>query len=364
MTAPLSGAELARAFHADVVAPLLARAMPRLRYAAARLGSGSDVLGYDDAMSRDHDWGCRLTVLTDTADRAALSEVMRLLERELPGSYRGLPVRFDVSWDRSGSHRVQVATVSGFALSTLGVDPTAPLTPPDWLILTGQSVLELTAGPVFADSTAELAPVRERLAWYPADVELFVLAAGWRRLAQEMPFVGRTAQRGDETGSRLLSAQLAGDLMMLGFLLSRRWPPYSKWRGTAFGTLEVAGELAGPLAEATAAPGWRDREGALARACEILLDAQRARGLPAPAPAVIPFFDRPYRGVDNAVCAGLLSAITDPVLAVLPPIGSVEQWVANVDMLAYPQRRAALRTVYAAASGAGAAGVTAAAGDD
>ncbi|WP_207944593.1 hypothetical protein [Actinomadura rubrisoli] len=61
------GAELAGAFHSDLVRPLLARAMPRLRYAAARLGSGSDVLGLDDAMSRDHDWGCRLTLLVDDA---------------------------------------------------------------------------------------------------------------------------------------------------------------------------------------------------------------------------------------------------------------------------------------------------------
>ena len=43
--ATLPGRELARQFHADVVAPLLARAMPGLRYAAGRLGSGSDVLG-------------------------------------------------------------------------------------------------------------------------------------------------------------------------------------------------------------------------------------------------------------------------------------------------------------------------------
>lgn len=40
-----SGRELARLFHDDVVAPWLARAMPGLRYAAGRLGSGSDVLG-------------------------------------------------------------------------------------------------------------------------------------------------------------------------------------------------------------------------------------------------------------------------------------------------------------------------------
>ena len=65
----LSGGELSRQFHADAVAPLLARAMPGLGYAAGRLGSGSDVLGFDDAMSRDHDWGCRLTLLVDEADR-------------------------------------------------------------------------------------------------------------------------------------------------------------------------------------------------------------------------------------------------------------------------------------------------------
>ena len=44
-----SGAELARAFHADLVAPLLGRHLPGLGYAAGRLGSGSDVLGLDDA---------------------------------------------------------------------------------------------------------------------------------------------------------------------------------------------------------------------------------------------------------------------------------------------------------------------------
>ena len=48
----LRGADLARLFHAEVVGPWLARELPRLRYAAGRLGSGSDVLGLDDGTSR------------------------------------------------------------------------------------------------------------------------------------------------------------------------------------------------------------------------------------------------------------------------------------------------------------------------
>jgi hypothetical protein len=275
-----------------------------------------------------------------------------LLERELPGSYRGLPVRFPVTWDASLSHQVEVATVAGFAASRLGVDPLAGLPVPDWLILTGQSVLEVTAGPVFTDSTRELARVRAALRWYPPDVERYVLAAGWQRLVQYLPMVGRTAQRGDELGSRLLSAQLASDVVSLAFALSRRWAPYPKWRGTVFRELPIAARLTGPLTAASTAAGWRDREDGLASACEILLGLQRSRGLPAPASAVIPFWDRPYRGIDEAIQQSLLAGITDPQVAALPAgAGSVEQWADSADVLSQPGRRAALRAAYGAWAG-------------
>lgn len=188
----LSGAELARRFFTGVVEPLLTGALPQLRYAAGRLGSGSDVLGLDDGMSRDHDWGCRLTLLVDEHDREAVPEVSRLLEQRLPERFGEWPVRFPVTWDASISHKIEVATVADFAIGRLGVDPTDGLSVLDWLSLTGQSVLEVTAGPVFTDRTATLAPLRATLRWYPPDVERYVLAAGWQRLSQQMPMVSRT----------------------------------------------------------------------------------------------------------------------------------------------------------------------------
>src|ERR1700761_4803906 len=128
-----SGRELARQFHAEVVEPLLADSMPGLRYAAGRLGSGSDVLGLDDAMSRDHDWGCRLTLLVDGADRDAVPQIRRVLGQKLPESYQGFPVRFPVTWDSSPAHQVEVATVADFAASRLGADPTGEMSAVDWL---------------------------------------------------------------------------------------------------------------------------------------------------------------------------------------------------------------------------------------
>jgi hypothetical protein len=51
----VAGLRLAAEFYQDVVRPLLDEAFPALRYAAALLGPGSEVLGYDTARSTDHD---------------------------------------------------------------------------------------------------------------------------------------------------------------------------------------------------------------------------------------------------------------------------------------------------------------------
>jgi hypothetical protein len=348
-----SGAELAAAFHREVVAPLVGRELPRLRYAAGRLGSGSDVLGLDDGRSRDHDWGLRLTLLVDEADRTAVPMLSDLLDRELPGEFRGLPVRFPTTWDPAASHRVSVDTVADFAAGRLGVsgqaaaDGLAGLSSLDWLTLTGQGVLEITAGPVYADETAGLAAVRRRLSWYPPDVERYVLACGWNRLAQRMPFVGRTADTGQPLGSRLLCAGLAADVISLAFLLHRRWEPYEKWREAVFSRLPSAASLAGPLEALCGAAAWADREAGLAACVEVLAGVQRRAGLPTPEQAVTQFFDRPYRTVSGQLSRMLLAQVTDPVLARLGVrAGSAAQWVDSVDVLAHPSRRAPLAAVY------------------
>jgi hypothetical protein len=67
---------------------------------------------------------------------------------------------------------------------------------------------------------------------------------------------------------------------------------------------------------------------------------------------VIPFFDRPYRTVDQAVPRGLLAAIADPEVARLPPmVCAIEQWVDSTDELSASGRWATLRSAYQAWAG-------------
>ncbi|WP_253376300.1 DUF4037 domain-containing protein [Okibacterium sp. HSC-33S16] len=337
----LSGNDLARAYYGDVVGPLLAEQWPHLSHAAARLGSGSDVLGLDDDMSRDHDWGLRLTLLVE-AD--AVTAVRDYLAAALPSEYRGLPTRFGTTWHPDTAHQVEVASVADFAFSRLGVDATRTLSRIEWLSLTGQAVLEVTAGPVFVDTTGELTLLRERLSWYPDDLWRYLLATDWARIGQELPFVGRTGSRGDDVGSRLIAGRIAHAAMHLAFLLERRWPPYSKWLGSLFTALPQAGAAAPALNRALTAETWQEREAALSEALSVLHDLQRSIGLPGVDRVVAPFYDRPFLGLGQ-VPEAVLDSITDPAVRALPAgVGSIEQVSDNVDVLTSPERRLAMIT--------------------
>ncbi len=310
---------------------------PGLPRAAGRLGSGSDVLGLDDAVSRDHDWGLRLNLLV-SADMAA--HVDAYLEETLPESFEGLPTRFRTTWDAHRRHRVQVQDVASFVHSRTGVDLRDPLSTDDWLMLTGQAVLEVTAGPVFVDTDGALTASRAALCWYPDEMWKYVVAADWARLAQELPFVGRTAEVGDDLGSRVVTARLVEVATHLAHLVDRRWPPYSKWLGTSLTRLPRSHVVAEPLARALISTHWRTREDGLVEAVGTLNRLQADAGLPTVDDPVEQFWDRAYRGIRVEVLETLEKSIDDPTVRALPRgVGSADQWSHNADVLTNPSRR-------------------------
>jgi uncharacterized protein DUF4037 len=336
----LSGAALARRYYDEVVGPAVAARWPRLPHAAGRLGSGSEVLGFDDDMSRDHDFGPRVNLLVPPGMTRQLDAHLAAV---LPEAFDGNPTRFATTWDPQVRHRVQVDDVPTFVASRTGIGGTERLTVSDWLSLTGQAVLEVTAGPVFVDTAGELTSARRRLAWYPDDVWAYVVATDWARMAQELPFIGRTADRGDDLGSRVIASRLAGAVMHLAHLLERRWPPYAKWTGTSLKSLPAGAAAAAPLLRAVDAQDWRTREDGLVEALRILCRLQRDVGLPAVDDPIGPFWDRPYRCIRDEVVTSLEGSITDPAVRALPRgVGSTEQWSDNVDVLVDPGRRLSL----------------------
>ncbi len=213
------GRELSRFYYEHVVGPLITSRWPTLPHAAGRLGQGSDVLGIDDGMSRDHDWGLRVSLFVEAV---MVDQVRALLDDALPETFKGLPTRFAFSGESKAVHHVDVTTVSDFAMSRLGCNPMLGMSVVDWLSLTGQSVLEVIAGPVFVDQTGELSAVRNQLEWYPDDIWRYIVESAWLRVDEELPVMSRAGHRGDDLGARLIAARLVDVVVHLAFLLERR----------------------------------------------------------------------------------------------------------------------------------------------
>ncbi|WP_433293261.1 DUF4037 domain-containing protein [Actinoplanes sp. CA-030573] len=297
----VNGIEISRRHYLAEVAPGLAG----VPHAAALLGPGSEILGYDDEVSPDHDFGPRVQVFYPDHD-----------------------------------------TVGEFFSGWLGFDPAEGVSVADWLLTPTQIFASLTRGAVFHDPSGELGARRAAISFYPDDIWRYALAAAWRKVGQEESFVARTGSTGDDLGSRVLAARLVRELIRIAFLVERCWAPYGKWLGRAFGELKVAGRLSPLLSSALSATSWRSREEALVAAASLLGSATNDLGLgEALDPSPRQFYTRDIRvvGADRWTCA-LTAAITDPDLRALldrlgtrlaiPKIpGTIDQVVDNTDIL-------------------------------
>ncbi|MFI7337529.1 DUF4037 domain-containing protein [Streptomyces sp. NPDC050085] len=349
----LPGLELSRILYEEGVRPVLADAFPGLDYAAARVGSGSEVLGLDTPRSADHEWGPRLNLFLADADAdaavdALADEIHDVLARRLPKHVRGWSTHFrrdtgnpldPVSGHMTRTqgpvdHRVSVDGAGAWLKRQVG-DENAELSPAQWLALPQQRLVEVTAGAVFRDDAGTLTAARARLAWYPDEVWRYLLACQWQRLSQEEAFVGRCAEVGDDLGSAVVAARLVRDLMRLCLLLSRTYAPYSKWLGSVFARLPIAERLTPSLRGALAATHYADRERHLCDAYETVARLQNDSGLAEPVdPARRPYHGRPFQVLHaERFAQALARTLTDPALRDRPLTGAVDQWADSTDYL-------------------------------
>lgn len=360
----IPGLDLAEIYYHKAARPVLDAHFPGLPHAAALVGYGSDVLGLDTPVSRDHGWGPRFILFLRPEDLAASgARIFETLRQHLPVQVRGYATHFSRPDPLDNGVRnprlvdrgpidplITLTSLEAHYRSALGIDVAAELSPADWITLSEQALLEETAGRVFHDDLG-LESVRARLAYYPPDVWRYLLAAQWALIAQEEAFVGRTWQVGDALGSRVVTARIVERLMRLCFLMERRYAPYSKWFGTAFARLECAPRMSLLLEGALAAAVYAAREQSLASAYTLVAELHNALGITPPLdtrtrtfsgwhalrdgitdlPLDHPRNTRPHQVIFAERFADAISAtIQDPqVLALRHQFGSVSQFLVE-----------------------------------
>ena len=324
----IPGLKLCELFYQQEVRPILSKEFPNLRYSAALIGWGSEVLGFDTPMSRDHHWGPRVLLFLEPHDSRKLKhEISQSLANHLPVEFMGYStnfgppepngVRHPVKINRGPvNHMVDIFTLESFFKARLGFDPSKKIEVRDWLTVPPQRLLEVVSGEVYHDGLGQLRKLRAKLKFYPRDVWLYLLADQWMKISEQEAFVGRSGHLVDELGSQVVAARQVSEIMKLAFLMEKQYAPYSKWLGTAFGRLKLGKKLTPVLRDVLLAKTWKARERKLAQAYSIIAEAHNALRITKPLPTTVSkYFNRPYLVIHGDTFANAIKeAISDPKL--------------------------------------------------
>lgn len=287
----LTGLEISQQFIVDELLPILQRSLPAAydRLAVAVVGTGSDVLGWDDEISRDHHWGPRANVMYLREEAAQLRpQVQQVLTTQLPATYQGFEVRVNIG-NLTG---VCSTAVEDFFARFLGGEG-LPETDLDWIRLCEVDLFHVTAGTVVYDGPGKLTQWRSHLAYYPENVWKKRLADWCMYITgREAPYnLHRVSKRDDDLTCTIYFGLCLKRMMELCFALNRQYAPYTKWLNRTFRQLpRFASDLAPLVDEAMAETSWKRRVGMLVDANYVIADALAELGLTA-VPKRRPFDD-------------------------------------------------------------------------
>jgi len=269
-----SGLDLSQEFINSVLLPLLQHEIPEQlpRLAVAVVGTGSDVLGLDDEISRDHHWGPRANVMYVRQDAQQMEPLLkRLFQDRLPDTFCG----YDVQANIANMTGVCCCTVEGFFEKFLGTDR-LPETDLDWVNLCEVDLFHVTAGKVLYDGLGELTRRREALSYYPENVWKKRIADWCMYVAgRDAPYnIHRVSKRNDEMTSTMYLAYCLKRSMEMCFALNRQYAPYTKWLNRTFRALpKYAADVAPLLDQVIAEPAWIKRVKLLIESNYVIADA-------------------------------------------------------------------------------------------
>ena len=244
----MKGLELSRAFYETCGAAMLREQFPALlpQLAVGLLGSGSECFGFDDEISRDHDFEpgfCIFLPGEDTVDRRSAFQLERAYAK-LPKEFMGVPrpVMLPVGGARRGVLRTEE-----FFTEKVGA-PDGVLTLGQWLTVPEQALAEATNGELWLDGPGQVSAIRARLAYYPEDVRLKRLAGQLLLMAQSGQYnYARCLRHGEPAAAQLAVCEFVKSALSVIFLLNRRYQPYYKWAFRALLDLPALSSLAEPL---------------------------------------------------------------------------------------------------------------------
>ncbi len=191
-------------------------------------GSGSECCGFDDDLSKDHDFEPSFCIFLPDED-VIDSKTAFQLER----AYAKLPKEF-MGFKRSpidpvGGSRHGVIRIKDFFSFKTGTSD-GKLSLEQWFSIPEYSLLEATNGEIFSDPSGEFSAIREKLKYFPEEVRLKKLAGYILLMGQSGQYnYNRCISRGETGAAQLAVFEFVQSALHCIYLINRAYMPYYKW---------------------------------------------------------------------------------------------------------------------------------------
>lgn len=275
----MKGLEETRAFYEEYGRPMLREQFPEYesRIAVGLVGRGSECFGYDDEVSRDHDFEPGFCLWLEDVDDLRIGV-------ELARAYRALP--HPGTAQRSSMSEAHLGVLrTGFFYRRYTGSPGAPESWQQWLYLPSHALAEATNGEVWRDELGHFSAVREQiLHGMPEDVRKKKLAARAVEMAQSGQYnYSRCLRHGEEGAAMLAAAEFVRAACGMLYLLNRRHMPYYKWMLRGLEALPLLGQLRPALdfllTGENDAAGQQTKAGVIEDICAAVIRELQVQGL-------------------------------------------------------------------------------------
>lgn len=268
----MKGHQFCQALFDDIFLPILQEQFPNVlpRISAGLIGSGSDVIGADDELSQDHDWGpskCQF-LLTEQDLAECGSSIAQALEAALPDEFLGIDI------NRLNPRTIRVHTIDAAYRDTCGL-AYPPDTIQEWGSRGDSALFFAASGFVLYDPSGLL---KQRMtafqsAYYPSDIWKWKIASTLWGIWHNGDYntCQRLAKRGDGVGLLIGQGEFVAGILELFCLFNRQFPVFWKWRYWQFQRLPKWTDRVEPsLRELESASNHATRGEIMAGICQIV----------------------------------------------------------------------------------------------
>ncbi len=243
----MQGLDISREFYIKHGKPMLESEFGDVidRIAVGLAGEGSECLGFDDELSRDHDFDAGFCLWITEEDNEKFGFRLKRAYSRLPKEFMGLS-RSSVS--PVGGSRHGVITIEAFYSRFLGA-PNAPGSIERWLYIPPSALASASNGEVFADGLGKFSAVREALLeGYPEDIRRKKLAAHTVFMAQAGQYnYSRCVARGELGAAQLAVFEFVKHAISAIYLLNKKYEPFYKWAYRGLRALPILGHIGDSL---------------------------------------------------------------------------------------------------------------------